>query len=146
MLRAIREAYRRHLRGGRTEASLLATGSYFVTLVVVRLYTTWVPAADVTIGGTHIHHAVFGIIALLVAGVLSLDEVHRLPRSILFGVGAALVLDEFALIVFLKDVYWLPQGSLSIFALLVGLIALGVNAWRSGAFIREMADVVRRSP
>jgi len=107
-------------------------------------YATFVPTADVAIGGTHIHHVVFGILALLVAGLLSLDEIYRLPRSILFGIGAALVLDEFALVVFLKDVYWLPQGSLSVFALLVGLVALGVNARRSGAFLREMADFVRR--
>ena len=140
---AISAAYRRHLGGGRTEASLLATGSYFVTLVLVRLYTNLVPAADIAVGGTHIHHVVFGIVALLVAGFLSLDEVHRLLRALLFGIGAALVLDEIALVVFLKDVYWLPQGSLSVFALVVGLIALAVNAWRSAAFIRDIATALR---
>jgi hypothetical protein len=144
MLAEFRRAYDRHLRGRRTEASLVATASYFVTLVGIRLYTLAVPTADVSIGGIHIHHIVFGIAALLVAGVFALDEVLRLPRSILFGIGAALVLDEFALVVFLKDVYWLPQGTLSVFALVVGLAAMVINAWRSGPFIREIADVVRR--
>lgn len=146
MMTAIRRAYLRHLHGGRTEASLLATGCYFVTLVAVRAYTTLseVPTADINIGGTHIHHVVFGIVALLVSGVMSLDEDYRLLRAALFGIGAALVLDEFALVVYLKDVYWLPQGLLSVFALLVGFLALAVNALRSGAFFREVADVFRR--
>jgi hypothetical protein len=146
VLAAMGGSYRRHLSGGRTEASWLATGSYFITLIVVRLYTNWAPQADIAIGGIHIHHVVFGIVALLLAGFLSLDEIHRLIRSVLFGVGAALVLDEFALVVFLKDVYWLPQGVLSVFALLVGLIALAVNAWRSGPFLREIGQAIRRRP
>jgi hypothetical protein len=57
-------------------------------------------------------------------------------------VGAALVLDEFALVVFLNDVYWLPQGLLSIFALLVGFVALGVNTMRSGPFLLEVAGAM----
>ena len=141
MLTKLRDAYRRHLRGGRTEASLVATAAYFATLVVVRAFTALSHAdggLDVVIAGAHIHHLVFGIAAILVAGLLSLDEVLRLPRAALFGVGAALVLDEFALAVFLKDVYWLPQGSLSVVALVVGLAALLVNAWRSGAFWRAL--------
>ena len=73
--------------------------------------------ADIVIAGAHIHHLVFGLAAILVAGVFSLDETFRLPRAALFGIGAALVLDEFALVVFLKDVYWLPQGVLSWFAI-----------------------------
>ena len=80
----------------------------------------------------HIHHLVFGIVAILVAGLFALDEALRLTRAVLFGIGAALVLDEFALLVFLKDVYWLPQGSLSVFALVVGLLALAFNARRAG--------------
>ena len=145
MLAGVRGAYVRHLRGRRTEASLVATGSYFLTLILVRAYTTLAPGsgAYVVIGGTHIHHVVFGLLALLVSGVLSLDEKWRLRRAALFGVGAALVLDEFALLVFLRDVYWLPQGWLSVVALLIGLSAMVVNALRSRTFIREVARVIR---
>jgi len=146
MLASIRRAYVRHLRGKRTEASLVATGAYFTSLVIVRIYTTVsrsASAADINIGGTHIHHLVFGILLLLIAGVLALDDVHRLLRSAVFGVGAALVLDEFALAVFLNDVYWLPHGWLSVVAVVVGLVALAVNASRSSAFLREVADVIR---
>jgi hypothetical protein len=140
-------AYRHHLRGGRTEASWVATIAYFATLVVVRLATTLThsdPGADIVIAGAHIHHLVFGLAAILIAGVLSLDEVLRLPRAALFGFGAALVLDEFALVVFLKDVYWLPQGVLSWFAIGVGLLALLVNAWRSGPFWRAIFTANQR--
>ena len=129
------------------KASLLATASYFVTLTSVRILTTLShagPGADIDIAGTHIHHFVFGIVAVLIVGVLALDDIWPLGRAVLFGFGAALVLDEFALEVFLKDVYWLPQGMLSVFALLVGLVALVVNAWRSASFLRAMVDVVRR--
>ncbi len=141
-LSGIRGAYRSHLGGGPTEASWVATIAYFATLVAVRVATTLShtesSGGDIVIGGAHIHHVVFGIAAILVAGVFALDETFRLPRAALFGIGAALVLDEFALVVFLKDVYWLPQGLLSWFAIGVGLLGLLVNAWRSGPFWRAI--------
>ncbi len=144
IIERIRAAYGRHLRGRPVEASLLATLVYLVTLIVVRIFTTLSHTGsgdDIVIGATHVHHVVFGILALLLAGMLSLDELFRLPRAALFGFGAALVLDEFALVVFLKDVYWLPQGSLSVIALIVGLVALVVNVWRSSDFIAEIRGV-----
>jgi hypothetical protein len=143
----VKSAYGRHVRGRPVEASSFATIAYFVTLVVVRVFTTATNGeanAYLVIGGVHIHHLVFGIVAILIAGLFALDEVLRLSRALLFGIGAALVLDEFALLVFLKDVYWLPQGSLSVFALVVGLLALGVNAWRGQPFIKEVMGILGR--
>ncbi len=141
-------AYDRHVRGRPVEASTVATISYLVTLVAVRAYTTIVrplpDAPDITIGDTHIHHVVPGVLLLLLAGMLALDEVARLPRAVLFGVGAALVLDELALIVFLKDVYWLPEGVLSLVAVAVGLAALVVNAWRGRQFLGALMNAFRR--
>jgi hypothetical protein len=139
--------YDRHLRGRPLEASLAATAAYFVTLGVVRVFTTITRGADsgyVSIGGVHVHHLVFGVFALLVAGLFALDDVWRMARSILFGIGAALVLDEFALLVFLRDVYWLPQGSLSIAALAIGLVALLINMWRGRNFLAAVGAVVQR--
>ncbi len=141
MLTRIGHAYELHTRDRPPEAALIATLAYFVALVAVRLFTTLTKAgadADINIGATHIHHVVFGIAAILISGMLALDETHRLFRAALFGIGAALVLDEFALVVFLKDVYWLPQGLLSGFALVVGLLALAINLFRSRAFILEV--------
>ena len=143
----VASAYDRHIRGRPVEASTLATIAYFITLVVVRAFVTATHGEtrdSLLVGGVHIHHLVFGVIAILVAGVLALDEVLRLTRAVLFGIGAALVLDEFALLVFLRDVYWLPQGSLSVFALVVGLLALVVNAWRGRPFFMDVATTIRR--
>lgn len=140
-------AYERHLRGQPLEASLAATAAYFVTLGMVRVFTTLVRGADtgyVSIGGIHVHHLVFGVFILLIAGLFALDDVWRMARSILFGIGAALVLDEFALLVFLKDVYWLPQGSLSIAALAIGLAALLINMWRGRSFLAAVGAAVQR--
>ena len=144
----IARAYARHLSGRPVESSLLATVAYFATLVIVRSFTTLVRAEpvqpDISIAGVHIHHLVFGIVALLVSGLFALDEVFRIARSVLFGIGAALVLDEFALLVFLRDVYWLPQGSLSVVAVVIGFGALIVNAWRGRSFLQAVALLVSR--
>jgi hypothetical protein len=140
-------AYERHVRGKPVEASTAATIAYFVTLVVVRTFTTATHGETrdyLLIAGVHIHHLVVGIVVILVAGVFALDEVLRLTRAVLFGIGAALVLDEFALLVFLRDVYWLPQGVLSPVALVIGLLALAVNAWRGRPFLREATGYLRR--
>jgi hypothetical protein len=143
----ISRAYDRHVRGRPLEASLAATAAYFATLAIVRVFTTLVRGEDrgyVSIGGVHVHHLVFGVAALLVAGLFALDDVWRLARAILFGIGAALVLDEFALLVFLKDVYWLPQGAISVAALAIGLVALTVNMWRGRMFLLDVGAAVQR--
>jgi hypothetical protein len=75
--------------------------------------------------GLHLHHMVFGIIGLLISGYLSAGFApsHRRERGVLaagFGTSAALTLDEFALWLNLKDVYWLPQGRESVDALVLG--------------------------
>ena len=126
----------------------MATVVYLGTLIVVRLFTEATRDStrppEVSVAGVHLHHVVFGVILLLLAGMFALDEILRLPRAVLFGIGAALVLDEFALIVYLRDVYWLPQGSLSVVVVLVGFAALALNAWRGRRFLADAgASVVR---
>lgn len=89
-------------------------------------------------GGTHIHHAVFGVVLVLVAGVAMVTMATNGTRgqftaaAIVFGIGAALVLDEFALILHLQDVYWTEDGRTSVDAVFVaaavaGLLVLGFN-------------------
>lgn len=89
-------------------------------------------------GGTHIHHAVFGVILVLVSGIAmvtmaSEGTYHQFTAAaIVFGIGAALVLDEFALILHLQDVYWSEDGRTSVDAVFVavavaGLLVLGFN-------------------
>src|ERR1700742_5298334 len=103
---------------------------------MIRAQVRWWPG-NVTPGGTHIHHVVFGVVLMLVGGVAGLsisDDVvgWRAVVAGLFGIGSALVLDEFALILHLSDVYWAQQGRLSVDAVFVavaltGLLVLGLR-------------------
>ena len=96
----------------------------------------WWPGSVTTDSGLHLHHLVWGIVLLLVAGFLGFALAPESPWSeilaALFGVGAGLTLDEFALWIHLDDVYWAQQGRASIDAVIVaavlgGLIVLGLG-------------------
>ena len=80
--------------------------------------------ADIYIGGVHIHHQVWGILLVLATGLLEFRYRPHSPwaevLAALFGMGAALTLDEFALWFHLDDVYWTKSGRQSIDAILVG--------------------------
>jgi hypothetical protein len=85
--------------------------------------------SDVYVGGIHIHHQVWGILMVMLAGLLQFRYTPDSPwaevLAVIFGAGAALTLDEFALWLHLDDVYWGPEGRKSIDAILLGG-ALGV--------------------
>lgn len=87
---------------------------------------------NIEAGDTHIHHLVWGICLLLVSGLLAVAVQPPLSvTAIVFGIGAALTLDEFALWLHLDDVYWSEQGRQSIdavivFAIVSGFMVLGV--------------------
>jgi hypothetical protein len=106
-------------------AAFLAT--FVVTRVVTRLIRAGRgPFRDTTVGGVHVHHQVYGIFLLL--GVGAAELVYR-PGSpwfevlaVLFGVGAALTLDEFALWLRLDDVYRGPEGRRSVDAVLIAVV------------------------
>ena len=94
----------------------------------------WWPGSVKTSGGLHLHHLVWGIVLLLLCGFLGFAVHPRSPATeilaALFGVGAGLTLDEFALWVHLRDVYWSEEGRSSFDAVIVaavlgGLILLG---------------------
>jgi hypothetical protein len=101
---------------------------------MIRAQVRWWPG-NVESGGLHIHHVIFGVVFMLVSGVavFAADEPSTPVKSVLagfFGLGAALVLDEFALVLHLRDVYWTEQGRTSVDAVfvafaVVGLILLG---------------------
>jgi hypothetical protein len=96
---------------------------------------TWWPGSVETKGGLHLHHLVWGIVLLMLSGFLNFalapDGTWLYVLAALFGVGAGLTLDEFALWVHLEDVYWSEQGRSSLDAVVVatlvgGLIVLGL--------------------
>ena len=89
-------------------------------------------------GGFHLHHVVIGAILVLLSGLsmvtLAVDGSARdfTVAAVFFGIGAALVLDEFALILHLQDVYWSEDGRTSVDAVFVavavaGLLIMGFN-------------------
>lgn len=81
---------------------------------------------NVEAGDTHIHHLVWGISLLLISGLVGIAAQPPLEvTAILFGIGAALTLDEFALWLHLEDVYWSEQGRQSIDAVIVFSIVSG---------------------
>jgi len=92
----------------------------------------------------HVHHMVFGIVLLLAASLLDLTNALRRVRAVLFGVGAALVLDEFALILNLADVYWAPQGRESIDAVVLFGASLTVVALGGGFWAAAWRELTRR--
>lgn len=96
----------------------------FITHSIRSQRFSWL--GDVEAGDTHIHHLVWGIVLLLVSGVLGV--VVQPPAevtAVVFGIGAALTLDEFALWLHLDDVYWSEQGRQSIDAVIVFGIVSG---------------------
>lgn len=147
------ELYRRHFPPPR-ERHFLAALAFLLTFAAVRGITHAIraqvgPFHDVVPGGVHIHHLVWGVLLLLLVGYLWLlgigggdDGRLWLSRltALLFGVGAALTLDEFAIWLFLDpNVYWERRGRDSVDAVVLfgGLLWLGVvagpflgGAWR----------------
>jgi len=115
---------------GEARAELLGfTLGLLLTFLAVRVNTRLIRAKvswwfhDITPGGTHIHHMVFGVIIMVVVGLITFglgpDGLALQILAFLFGAGVALTLDEFALILHLEDVYWLEQGRVSVDAVVV---------------------------
>ncbi|MEW2508525.1 hypothetical protein [Streptomyces sp. NPDC046870] len=125
---------------------LLALAAFVLTFVVTRVITRLIragrgPFGNVRAGGLHIHHVVPGVVLTVVGGfgAVASDRhgVGGTVSAVLFGMGAGLVLDEFALILHLDDVYWTEEGRKSVEAvvltaalvglLLAGFVPFGVN-------------------
>jgi hypothetical protein len=96
----------------------------------------WWPGSVVSDSGVHLHHLVFGIVTMMIAGTLGISALGESPYAeicaFLFGVGAGLTIDEFALWVYLEDVYWAEEGRSSIDATVIAaagmmLILLGFS-------------------
>lgn len=128
--------------------SFLASFGFIRTSAhMIRAQVSWWPG-NVEVGGTHIHHLVWGILLLLVCGYIAGVERPEEPWShfvvVGFGIGAGLTMDEFALWLNLRDVYWEQEGRRSIdavivVAILAGLAVTGLRAWIDAAESVETA-------
>ena len=157
-----RELYRLHFQDARRERLFLASVSFFLTFFTVRAITYGIragigPFENLSVGGTHIHHLVWGILLLLAVGYLWLVQfgtgigsserwASRLT-ALLYGGASALTLDEFALWLHLEDVYWAREGRESIDAVILFAALLSVSLCGGPFFhavVREWTRLLRR--
>lgn len=103
---------------------------------MIRAEVSWWPGNVETSSGLHLHHLVWGIGLLVVAGFLGYGFGGGSPwyqiSAVAFGVGCGLTLDEFALWVHLDDVYWSQEGRVSLDAVVLtvafmAMVVLGIR-------------------
>ena len=149
-MKTLNRIYHFHFKSERRERLFLASLGFLLTFAGVRVITHLIragvgPFHNVSSGGLHIHHLVWGILLLLVVGYVWLIEQGTGSNwlasvsAIAYGVGAALTLDEFALWLNLQDVYWTGPGRVSIDAVVIFAAGLSLGIW-GGPFLREVAE------
>lgn len=120
---------------------LLALTAFVLTFLITRMVTRLIragkgPFGNVSSGGVHIHHVVPGVVLTVLGGFGAVASSRHgfgsAAFAVVFGIGAGLVLDEFALILHLDDVYWTEDGRKSVevvvlTASLVGLVLAGFS-------------------
>jgi hypothetical protein len=132
------------LEDGHEQGVFLVLVGFLGSFAFIRMSTriirsgsvSWWPGNIESESGVHVHHLVFGIVTMMVAGTLAFVADGRTPFTeicaVFFGVGVGLTIDEFALWVHLEDVYWEKEGRSSIDATVIaaaamGLVVLGAN-------------------
>jgi hypothetical protein len=125
--------YGTHIYDSGREPGFLVLLAFILTLAGTRFYTRMARVrgwGSAIVGDVHVHHLVPGVVLSLVAGGLALAlEPREFWVALLaaaFGAGAALVLDEFAMLLHLDDVYWTTEGRLSIDACMAAISFLGL--------------------
>ncbi|MEE1819297.1 hypothetical protein ACWEPZ_26690 [Streptomyces sp. NPDC004288] len=119
---------------------LLALTSFVLTFLVTRTITRLIragkgPFKNVSSGGLHIHHVVPGVVLTVIGGFGAVgSDRHGFGAglfAVVFGIGAGLVLDEFALILHLDDVYWSDDGrkSVEVVVLTTALVGLTLSGF-----------------
>ena len=142
-----------HFADPARERLFVASLAFFVSFTVLRGITYSIhrnagPFRNIVVGNVHVHHLVWGVLLLLAVGYLWLAQVglgtgesSRRASTVtatLYGVAAALTLDEFALWLNLEDVYWTRKGRQSIDATILfgSLLLIGIHGW---AFLGALA-------
>jgi hypothetical protein len=145
----ISEFWEEHILAHERQGVFLVLVGFILSFAFIRMSTRlmrspkvpWWPGSVVSDSGVHLHHLVFGIVAMMIAGTLGFTAHGESPYAeicgFFFGVGAGLTIDEFALWVYLDDVYWAEEGRSSIDATVIaaagmGLVVLGVNPFDTG--------------
>jgi len=120
-----------HLVDHDEQGLFLVLAGFVLSFAFIRMSTRlmrspnvpWWPGSVVSGSGVHLHHLVFGIVTMMIAGALGFAALGHSPYveicAFAFGVGAGLTIDEFALWVYLDDVYWAEEGRSSIDATVI---------------------------
>jgi hypothetical protein len=153
------ELYRGAFHDTRRERLFLSSVSFFTTFATTRTITHAIrdgvgPFRNLSAGGRHLHHLVFGIAGLLGSGYLWLIHVEKTStgegddalakfNSVLYGGASALTLDEFALWLDLEDVYWSKQGRASVDAVFLFGGVLSIGLW-GRPFFKELYKEFRK--
>ncbi|WP_371773665.1 hypothetical protein [Streptomyces sp. NBC_01438] len=134
---------------------LLALASFVLTFGITRVITRMIragkgPFRNFTPGGVHVHHVVPGVVLSVVGGFGAVASGrHGFTAgacAVVFGMGAGLVLDEFALILHLDDVYWTEQGrqSVEVVVLTAALVLLVLGGF-SPLGVNDLSDDEQQS-
>lgn len=136
----VKDEWSKRLEPGE-QSVVLAWSSFTATFVGVRALTHWIrdghgpSGGGMSVGGRHFHHYNIGIGLLATVGAIALrgEERHRRhpATAVAYGSALALIVDELALLMDLKDVYWAREGRTSV-DVAVTLVAAG------GTFIAGM--------
>ena len=133
LARDLNTAFREELDATQRSA-LLSWLSFSTTFGAVRGITYSIragrgPFHNISAGGEHLHHYMWGIGMLAGVGAIAVHGDERTRRhpavALSYGSGLALIVDEFALLLDLKDVYWAKQGRISVDIAIGGIAAAG---------------------
>jgi hypothetical protein len=121
---------------------VLSMAALLVSFALTRVYTRLARSREWGSAhvhdGVHLHHMAVGIFLLLATGLATVAFWPASPVreliAVAFGIGAALTLDEFALWLYLSDVYWSPEGRRSVDAMLVGFLIGGLLLFGASPF------------
>jgi hypothetical protein len=143
--RAVQSAYHEELDPG--QRSALMSWLSFTTMFAAVRGITWSiragkgPFHNISAGGEHLHHYLWGIGMLSGVGAIAVhgeDRQRRHPAvAISYGSALALIIDEFALLLDLRDVYWAKQGRVSV-DVAVGAIALAGSYFAALPVLRRL--------
>src|ERR1700733_2436582 len=129
----VRDAFGSELDAGQ-QSALISWLAFTGTFSGVRGVTHAIragkgPFKNLSVGGEHLHHYMWGIGLLAGGGAGAVRGDERLRRhpatALAYGVGLALIMDEFALLLDLKDVYWAKQGRISVDLAVTGIALAG---------------------
>jgi hypothetical protein len=127
----IADFWTEQISGEHRDGIFLVLVGFILSFAFIRMSTRlmrsprvpWWPGSVVSDSGVHLHHLVFGICAMILAGAVGFASTGTQPwfdiAAGLFGVGVGLTIDEFALWVYLDDVYWSEEGRKSVDATVI---------------------------